>query len=220
MAENDSKPPINVGEPHMACLFLVDTSGSMDGQPIAQLNAGLERFKFDVAGDEKTRRILDVAIVEFNDGVNVVQGFVPIEDMLPVDLTADGSTNMRPAIEMGMLMVQERSKVYYNTGTVPYKPWIILISDGVPDDPIDGIAQTVRDQEAKEKLKFWCLGVEGFDESTLKKLAPEKTFLLNGYNFAGFFDWVHKSLKAVSESSPGQRVDVQLPSPGVMTLKS
>jgi uncharacterized protein with von Willebrand factor type A (vWA) domain len=31
-------------EPRCACLLLLDTSGSMHGQPIAELNAGLARF--------------------------------------------------------------------------------------------------------------------------------------------------------------------------------
>jgi uncharacterized protein YegL len=220
MAGNDNKPKIvkNASEPHMACLLLVDTSGSMDGQPITQLNAALKQFKFDVTADKITREVLDVAIIEFNSGVNVVQEFAPIEDMTTDDLTADGSTNMIPAIDMGMNMVRERSIVYRNTGTEPYKPWIILISDGAPDDPIDGIAQTVRDQDTKGKFKFWCLGVEGFDESTLRKLAPQTTFSLNGYNFVGFFDWLHKSLRAVSQSSPGEGVAIQTPPPDVIIV--
>jgi hypothetical protein len=34
-------------EPRCACLLLLDTSGSMHGQPITELNAGLTAFKED-----------------------------------------------------------------------------------------------------------------------------------------------------------------------------
>jgi hypothetical protein len=38
-------------EPRCPCILLLDTSGSMAGQPIAQLNAGLKQFQQELAGD-------------------------------------------------------------------------------------------------------------------------------------------------------------------------
>ena len=63
---NDVPKIVNVSEPHMALLFLLDTSGSMVGMPIEELNAAINRFKEQVCEDEKTKQILDVAIIEFN----------------------------------------------------------------------------------------------------------------------------------------------------------
>ncbi|MCC7136615.1 MAG: hypothetical protein IT528_09535, partial [Nitrosomonas sp.] len=38
-------------EPRCPCLLLLDVSGSMQGQPIVELNAGLTTFKDELAAD-------------------------------------------------------------------------------------------------------------------------------------------------------------------------
>jgi uncharacterized protein YegL len=201
---SDSVPTIiNASEPHMACLLLLDTSGSMCGEPIDELNKALNTFKLEVCEDKATRSILDVAIIEFNTEVNTVQPFLPIEQMKTVELTAEGGTNMAPAIELAIDMVAERSRFYRRSGSEPYKPWIIMISDGGAD--VSQIAEEVRSQEAKGKLKFFSLGVGSYDSQTLHQLSGEKVMKLKGYDFTGFFDWVNKSMRSVSQSSPGER---------------
>ncbi|MBO6242004.1 MAG: VWA domain-containing protein [Butyrivibrio sp.] len=203
---NEDIPTIvNASEPHMACLLLLDTSGSMGGEPIRELNEGLNKFKLDVCEDKTTRDVLDIAIVEFNSGLNVVQEFVPIEYMEPVNLVANGGTNMSPAIQKAIDMVNERSRFYRRSGTEPYKPWIIMISDGAPQDDITEIVKVIQDMEENEKLKFFSLGVEGYDPQTLHRLSGPKVMKLKGYDFSSFFDWVNKSMRSVSVSSPGEK---------------
>ncbi len=203
---NDDVPTIvNASEPHMACLFLLDTSGSMEGEPIAELNAGVNQFKVGVCEDKTTRDVLDIAIVEFNSTHRVVQEFVPIEYMEPVNLQAGGGTNMSPAIQTAIDMVNERSRFYRRSGTEPYKPWIIMISDGAPQDDISGIVSVIQKMEEDGKLKFFSLGVQGYDSQTLHRLSGPKVMTLKGNDFRSFFDWVRKSMRSVSVSSPGEK---------------
>lgn len=217
---SDVPPIVNTNEPHMACLFLVDTSGSMysSGEknekgesisPINELNKALNRFKGDVCKDEKTKDILDVAIVEFNNETKVVQEFVPVEYMKSVNLQAYGGTYMSPALEKAIEMVDERSRFYRRMGTEPYKPWIVLISDGEPLDSIENISQKVNEMAENGKLALWALSIPGADNNVLHKLAGRRVLNLMGYDFAGFFDWVNKSMRAVSQSAPGEKVKGQ-----------
>lgn len=199
---------VNASEPHMACLLLLDTSGSMSGNPISELNAGLNRFKADVCEDRATRDILDIAILEFNSSLNEVQEFVPIEYMKTVTLKAQGGTYMVPAIRKAIEMVTNRSRFYRMSGTEPYKPWIILISDGEPLDDITEAAKEIQALEEDGKLKFFSLGVGEYDSKTLHMLSGPKVMKLKGYDFTSFFDWVNKSMRTVSVSSPGQAVSL------------
>ena len=218
----DAPPIVNTSEPHMACLFLVDTSSSMgfpkeaDGKkvvPIQELNDALNRFKEEVCKDTKTKDILDVAIVEFNNSINVVQEFTPIEYMQPVNLVANGGTMMAPAIEKAIEMVEARSHFYRTMGSEPFKPWIILISDGEPLDSIDSVVVHVATMTENAKLALWALCVPGANKEILHKLAGRRVLNLSGYDFSGFFDWVNKSMRAVSQSAPGEKVKGQeLPS--------
>ena len=196
---------VNANEPHMACLFLLDTSASMEGMPIEELNAGLNQFKIDVCEDKTTREVLDIAIVEFNTTYRIVQDFVPVEFMEQVNLKADGGTMMAPAIEVAINMVNDRSRLYRRSGSEPYKPWIIMISDGAPLDDISLMADVIHNMEENGRLKFFSLGVEGYNSQILHLLSGSKVMKLKGYDFRGFFDWVNKSMRSVSASTPGER---------------
>ena len=189
----------------MACLFLLDTSSSMAGEPVEELMAGLNRFKNEVLEDRRTRDILDVAIVEFNTTVRVVQDFVPIEYMEPVSLSARGGTDMNGGLRTAIDMIVERGRFYRRTGTQPYCPWIVMITDGYPNDSIDAVAE-IQSLDQQDKLRLWSLAVKGADTDLLLKLGHGKRVLaLEGYDFTGFFDWVNKSMRSISVSSPGEK---------------
>lgn len=203
---DDAPPIVNGNEPHMACLFLLDTSGSMAGEPVEELMAGLNRFKNEVLEDRRTRGILDVAIVEFNSTVRVVQDFVPIEYMKPVSLSARGGTDMNGGLRTAIDMTVERGRFYRRTGTQPYCPWIVMITDGYPNDSIDAVAEEIQSLDQQDKLRLWSLAVKGADTDLLLKLGHGKRVLaLEGYDFTGFFDWVNKSMRSISVSSPGEK---------------
>lgn len=216
----DTPEIVNASEHHMALLFMIDISGSMDAvipgsntTPIRELNSALNRFKAEVCRDEHTKDILDVAIVTFSDKYEVVQDFSPIEYMKPVELQAYGPTYMKEALDVSINMVTERSRFYRKSGAEPYKPWIVLISDGAPFDDIDEMANKINTLVEQEKLAFWSLAVEGADLEVLHKLSGRRVLKLAGYDFSSFLDWANKSMRAVSQSSPGEKVKGQaLPS--------
>jgi uncharacterized protein YegL len=210
---NEETPKIiNASESHMALVFLLDTSGSMgpddkQGSPINQLNAGLNRFKTEVCKDKQTRDILDVAIIEFNSTHRVVQDFVPVEYMDSVNLGTTGSTVMSSAIETALDMVDECSRFYRYSGTTPYKPWVIMITDGEPDsdDDITAVTQRIKNMEEAGKVSFRSLGLEKYNSKVLHTLCGKKVVKLMGTDFTSFFDWVNKSMRSVSQSSPAEK---------------
>jgi uncharacterized protein YegL len=48
-------------EPRCPCLLLLDTSGSMQGRPIAALNEGIKVFKDELLGDTLAAKRVEVA---------------------------------------------------------------------------------------------------------------------------------------------------------------
>jgi uncharacterized protein YegL len=202
----DNKPKLeNPSESHLACVLLLDTSSSMSGSPIASLNEGVRSFIAQLSTDEMVKRRLDIAIVEFNDNVNVVQEFSPISQINPVTLTARGCTSMGQAVQKAIDMVKERNLLYASKGVPAHKPWIFMITDGAPTDSIDLAVERVQQEEKKGscgKLKFWSLAVEGADKNTLRRFS-ERVLELDGYNFTGIFDWAAKSMSYISVSQVG-----------------
>ena len=204
LTPNEVPTIINASESHMALVFVLDVSYSMDGPPIEQLNEGLNRFKEEVCRDRQTRDILDVAIIQFNNSYEVVQDFVPIEYMDSIQLVADGTTNFSEPIREALRMVDERSRLYRRSGTEPYKPWILLVTDGAPLDDIRAVVQEVTEMQNAGKVRFIALGVGDYDSNTLKRLT-DVVFRMDGTDFTSFFNWVGKSMRSVSQSSPGDK---------------
>jgi len=195
---------INPNESHMALAIMADISGSMEDR-MGELNEGINRFLSEVCRDEQTRNILDVAIVPFNDTYSDGQEFAPVEYVEPVNLTASGGTVISPAINTVLDMLNERSRFYYRSGAKPYKPWVLFITDGKPNDNIDAITRRIKEMEENGKVSFRSLGVEGYNSDILHKLSGPKVMRLEGTDFTNFFDWVHKSIRTMSEKSPEEK---------------
>ena len=71
----------NPQQPHCATVLLLDTSYSMSGDKIRQLNEGLQAFVDEVREDELARKRVDLAVVSFGSQVGVVQDFSSVEEL-------------------------------------------------------------------------------------------------------------------------------------------
>ena len=176
-----------VKEPRFACVLLLDTSASMMGKPIENLNRAVEIFKERTCMDEIARRRMDIAVVEFSDNARIVQEFVPITEFQPVTLSAGGCTAMGNGINLAIDMIKGRIRYYKSIATKFYKPWIFMVTDGMPSDDITFARQRVYEEES-EKLKFFAVGVTGADKGILKSIT--KNYIeLNDIEFEDIFRW-------------------------------
>lgn len=207
-------PPEHVNMQHMPVAIVCDTSGSMSGTPIQNVNLSVNRFTADVCKDPKAARLVDVAVLSFNEEPTVVQGFRPITELQPVQFTAEGGTNIPAALDMAINKLRERCRLYEENGIEIKMPYIILITDGYGGD-VTEIAQIIKKRTADKKMQLWVLAVKGYDKETVAKLTDGKrVFELvdeAGYDFTDFFDFMAISIKAVSTSSPDQRIHVDNP---------
>lgn len=198
-------PMSSPNEPHMAVVLLLDTSGSMYGEPIRRLNEAVSMFKEQTIMDELAKKRVDVAVIEFNDDARVVQDFVPLTQLQPVSLEAIGCTAMGKGINMAIDKVKERTHLYSSMGTPAFKPWIFMISDGAPTDDISAARDRIRDEETKGevgKLKFWAVGVPGFSKEVLTSLT-KRCIALDEADFTGIFNWLSDSMVRISDSQVG-----------------
>ena len=146
-----------VNEPHLACVLLIDTSGSMSPD-IDNLNRAINTFKENVSMDELSRKRVDVSVVTFDDTVKTVLPFTPISEMPDVRLDTGGLTGMGLGINQAIDLVKERNRLYQNMGTQCFKPWIFMITDGAPTDDISEARERIKNEESKGKLKFFAVG--------------------------------------------------------------
>ena len=205
----------NPGGAHMACVLLLDTSYSMDGEPINSLNQAIREFRKNLSADAMVQKCLDICIISFNSEAEVVMPFTPISRMEPVTLTVDGTTAMSKGIHLAIDQLKERNRFYNELGTPVYIPWIFMITDGMPDsnDDIESARQRIELEETKGsqgKLRFLALGVPGYDKKTLVELTrhqgPNPRIMeLSDYDFAPILSWIADSMKVISVSRVGEK---------------
>jgi len=198
-------------EPRCPCVLLLDTSGSMSGTPIQQLNEGIRTFKQELMSDPLATKRVEVAVVTFGP-VTIDNDFHTVPFFQPQPLTANGDTPMGAAITAGIDLVTKRKQEYKSHGVAYYKPWIILITDGAPTDSWAAAARMVKEGEDRKAFAFFAIGVEGADFATLKQISVREPLKLKGLMFREFFIWLSASMKMVSSKNPGSSINLIPPS--------
>lgn len=200
--------PEFVENPENRCpvVLLLDTSGSMCGEPIQELNRGIAAFKEDVIKDAQASLSVELAIVTFGGSVQLIQDFTSIDNFNPPQLEANSMTPMGEAIELGLDILEARKLTYKDNGILYYRPWVFLITDGAPTDYWQSAAQLVKEAEAQRRQCFFAVGVKGADMNTLRQIAPREPMMLNGLDFRSMFVWLSTSMKRVSGGKVGEAI--------------
>lgn len=132
--------------PELHVFYILDTSGSMNGNPIGVLNRAMRstvRALKQVAAHNSNARV-KIAVMEFNTGCRWINPAGP-EDMEFFqwdDLTAQGMTYMGAALdELGSKL---HRNVYLSTTTGSFLPVIIFMTDGYANDDYVAALKRIR----------------------------------------------------------------------------
>jgi uncharacterized protein YegL len=194
----------------------------MQGRRIAELNSGLRAFDAALKGDPLASLRVELSVITFGGKVRALDGraagggeipfdadkaFVTVDAFHPPELLASGDTPMGEAVRKGLGLIRERKAVYKQHGIDYFRPWLFLITDGHPTDKgWETGADEARDEESRRGVSIFAVGVEGADMKKLARFSDLREPLkLKGLAFQELFQWLSKSLSAVSQSRPGDQ---------------
>ena len=196
-------------EKRCPCALVLDVSGSMAGEPLNELQAGLQAFRTSLQGHAQARQRVEPAIVTFGGSVQVVHPFMEADLFSPPELQASGDTPMGQALLRTLDLIEERKAAYRQHGVPYYRPWIFLITDGAPTDKNTAAwteaVQRVRNGTAQKHFVLFAIGVKGADMGLLRQLSDSPKEL-HGLAFIELFQWLSNSLGAVTQAPPGQTI--------------
>lgn len=198
------------------CALVLDVSGSMAGDSIKELNDGLQEFYKDIQSDSTTSDRLEIAVIEFSDTIKtLIDPSLAVNFSMPT-LSTKGTTKLVDGVREGINVVLSRKAWYKQTGQPYYRPWIILITDGAPDDDQDvvGLAAEIKNSVNNKEFFFFAIGVNSADMNMLSHISdssmpPAK---LQGLKFSSFFKWLSASMTTVTNSKDGDKVNLPSPS--------
>lgn len=205
----------------LPAILLLDTSSSMSGDKIRELNNGIKVLEqhFDPeTGDPTVLRSVELAMVTFGaGGVNIIDlktgkessdqnaAFVEAGQFVAPTLRPGGSTPMGPAMDLALDTLATRKRFYKNQG-IPYnRPWIFMISDGAPDPGWESAAARAAREIAGNHVIVWSIGVDGADLDTLSRFsAPRPALPLKGLYFSELFEFISSSVAGASSTDPAK----------------
>ena len=192
-------------EPRCPIMLLLDVSNSMEGEPHAQLQAGLQAFANYLQEDSLSKRRVEVGVITFGDTYLEAYDFVQAMDWAPPEITLRGTTPMGEAIRAGLQAVEARVQHYIDEGRTYYRPWMFLITDGAPTDEWLSAAEKIKEAETQQRINFYAVGVNEADMDILNSLSRRSAKKLAGLSFGNLFRWVSQGLIAVSHSGTGDK---------------
>ncbi|AFC23235.1 vWA domain-containing protein [Saprospira grandis] len=194
------------------CTLVLDTSGSMGGEPIRELNRGLQEFYAAIEEDLIAANRLEVSIVTFGSRINTIQEPSLIEGFDMPTLGVSGTTRLVDAVREAMRKTEERKQWYKETGQPYYRPIVVLITDGEPDrdQDVNGISAEIREAVEGKRFTFFGLGVKGYNHATLQRICPPTAppMPLAGYKFSEFFKWLSNSIGIITKSKEGETIEL------------
>jgi uncharacterized protein YegL len=210
--------PADNPEPRCPGVLLLDTSSSMAGAPLAALDRGVCTFRDELLKDPVARQRVEVALVTFGSPVEVVQDFVPLEQFLPRPLQPRGLTPLGTGLLKALDILEVRKGVYRQHGLPCSRPWIFLVTDGMPQGESWEVTrealQRVKAAETTRKVVFFAVGVEGANMKFLARLSQRPPLLLTGLRFTELFSWLSASAGRLASSAAGP-LDLSVPEDGI-----
>lgn len=198
--------------PRVPVALVLDVSGSMMGPPIDELTEGVRAFFQSLEEDEVARYAAEVSLITFGTDVKRVRNFATIDKCDVALPPAKGKTSLGSAVSMALSDLEERKDLYRTLGVDYYQPWLVIMTDGKPTDEVEEAVSGVQALVGKNRLTVFPIAIgEKADMKVLARFSPKRVPLrLKELRFREFFRWLSSSVSRVSQSIPGENVELDL----------
>ena len=196
--------------------LLIDTSGSLKGEPIESVKVGIESMLSALRNDPYALETVSISIITYDKDVNQLIPLTPIDDLQMPEITTpeSGPTHMGAALEMLCDKVDKE----VNKGTSEQKgdwmPLLFLMTDGKPSD-IQAYNNVIPKVKNSHFATIVCCAAGPKAKTDELKLLTDKVYQIDTLDSASlmkFFEWV-SGIIGEGNKSMGATEELILPPP-------
>ena len=198
--------------------ILIDTSGSMRGEPIEAVKVGLDSMVSSLRTDPYALETVNISIITFDKDVKQLIPLTPIDSLqIPVITTPEsGPTNTGAALKLLCSNVDKEVHLSTPEQKGDWMPLLFLMTDGRPSD-IKLFNDTIPEIKKKHFADIIACAAGPHAKVEPLKALTDKLFSLDTMDsatFIKFFKWVSDSI-GVGGRSGGSTGDtgMELPPP-------
>ncbi|MBQ5417470.1 MAG: VWA domain-containing protein [Oscillospiraceae bacterium] len=201
--------------------LLLDTSGSMTGDPIEAVRQGVKALVSELRGDPQALETAYLSVITFASTAQQVSSLTELMLFKEPQLNAGGSTALGAALKLLTDCIDRELRRSTSEQKGDWKPLVFLLTDGAPTDEW---------REAAAKLKstnpaniIACAAGAYADTAVLKEITDNVLLMnsLSAGDMAQFFAWVSSSVKVSSkniDAMPGQAIELPPPPQGFIVV--
>ena len=196
--------------------LLIDTSGSMRGEPIQAVNVGLQSMLAYLRQDPHALDSVFLSIITFDKKVKLLFDLTELSKIqIPViDTPEAGPTNLGEALKLVCEQVDKEVCLSTTEKKGDWMPLLFIMTDGRPSDTLLFKEWVPKVKNKKFASIIACAAGPKADEEFLRKLTDTVVSLdtTDSNAFQQFFKWVSDSV-SIGNQSIGAKDHVVLPPP-------
>jgi uncharacterized protein YegL len=180
--------------------LLLDTSGSMYGEPIEAVKNGVQTLISTLRSDPYALETAYISIITFNSTAQQITPLTELAAFQQPSIDASGCTVLGGALSL--LAQKVDSEVTKTTAEQKgdWRPLVFIMTDGAPTDDLNkGLADF---KQRKFGMVVACAAGQGASTDTLKQITENVVQLdtADSATIKAFFKWVSASISTSSKS--------------------
>ena len=174
--------------------LLLDTSGSMSGEPIEAVKNGVQVMISSLRQNPQAIETAFISVITFD---SAAQQIIPLTDLASfqmVDIKASGVTALGDALKLVANKIDTEVAKTTTEQKGDWKPLVFIMTDGIPtDDWQSGLTEF---KKRKTAFTVACAAGSGADTNILKQITDNVVSLdtADSASIAKFFLWVTASI--------------------------
>ena len=179
--------------------LLLDTSGSMSGEPIEAMKNGLQLLVSTLRQDPHALETAHLGVIGFGADASVLSPLTELAAFNPPQIVASGTTALGAALKLVSLQIDKEVAKTTSDTKGDWKPLVFLMTDGDPtDDWRAGLAEL---RKRKVGTVICCGAGPNVKEATLKEISEivVKLDTADSGTIGAFFKWVSASISVGSQ---------------------